>query len=160
MSNQDRYMTEDFGELDLQRVKDAMAAAMAQDDTSGHPFFPNGDNWYVYGKPVQRERERYAEGEGFVGTGEFYTDYRPGVSFRNYCGTCELLAVNAEGHHVIYNKVDGLSPDQLAVEYLREIEMMRPFIEGGTTKSFPDEERRMYDNHRKAWLGTGGKDEG
>ena len=58
------------------------------------------------------------------------------VSFRNYCGGLEMLITDLDGKFITYNKLDGLSFDDLISEYYRQFLTVKHLIETKVNKTF------------------------
>lgn len=76
----------------------------------------SGDTYYLYGESRRAE-----------------------VSFRNYCGTLELLITDLNGRFIIYNKLDGLSFDDLINEYYKQFLVVKHLIETEVHHTFGDD---------------------
>ena len=80
-----------------------------------------------------------------------FQSHRGGISFRNYCGTLELLIEDAEGGHIVYNKIDGLSREDLIAEYMHEIKLVKHLLGQKKTSTFEKEKHRMYQDNFDKW---------
>lgn len=122
-------------EVTHELVTQGIERAMGYGNTSDNLLFPNGDDVYIYGTEV--------DAPNFFSDGTYRTMWAS-ISFRNYCGACELLVKDSKGGHIIYNKIDGLSKEALADEYYHEICLVKHMIDGVAKNEFEDVERSMY----------------
>lgn len=142
------YAVHDVNAITYRLLDKVCTAAMGDNNTSINPLFPNGDSWMLYSKwHSQEEFDAYAEQHEDV---KPYRIRDCSISFRNYCGTLELLVVNEDGNFPLYNKIDGLSRGELIDEYYREIMLVKHLVNRGTCHTFQADMDRMYkDNYEK-----------
>lgn len=138
------YSVHDLNDVNIELLERVCDAAMGQNNTSINPLFPNGDTWMIY-SPWESQEQFEAENP----EAKPCEARRSGISFRNYCGTLELLVKDADGSHVIYNKINGLTKDDLLAEYFREITLVKHLIGQKSQKTFAEESRRMYEDNFK-----------
>lgn len=146
MANKYKYRVNSLDLVTRELFEQAINAAMGDDNTSSNPLFPNGDSWYVYGKFVPKEESD---------DGEWHRVSQ--VSFRNYCGNCEMLITDVAGNFIIYTKIDGLSRSDLIDEYYREFILVRHLIDSEIKDTFNEEKSRMYKNNLDTLFGTAQK---
>lgn len=128
-------VVDSLDEVTRELVMQGIERAMGYGNTSDNLIFPNGDDVYIYGTEV--------DAPNFFCDGTYRTMWAS-ISFRNYCGTCELLVKDSKGDHIIYNKIVGLSKDALADEYYHEICLVKHMIDGVAENAFEEVERSMY----------------
>ena len=139
-------LVDGIDEVTLDLVRKGMERAMGYGNTSDNLFFPNGDDVYIYGTEVDAPK--------FSGDGTYKTMWSS-ISFRNYCGKCELLVRDSEGDHLLYNKINGLSKEALAEEYYREICVVRHLIDGVAENAYEDVKREMFKDSKRRIMGIG-----
>lgn len=140
------HAVHDIDEVSIDLLSRVCDAAMGQNSTSPNPLFPNGDTWMIYSPWESQEQfdEEHPDAKP-------YESHRGGISFRNYCGKLELLVENADGGHIIYNKIDGLPKEDLLAEYMREITLVKHLLGQKKTITFKKEKRRMYQDNFDKW---------
>ena len=138
-------LVDNIGDVTLDLVIMGMERAMGYGNTSDNLFFPNGDNVYIYGTEV--------DAPNFSGDGTYKTMWAS-ISFRNYCGRCELLVKDSKGDHLIYNKINGLSKEELAEEYYHEICVVRHLIDGVAENAYEDVRREMFEDSKRRIMWT------
>jgi len=132
-------------EVTLELVSNGIERAMSYGNTSDNLLFPNGDDVYIYGTEV--------DAPNFSGDGTYKT-MRASISFRNYCGRCELLVKDSKGDHLVYNKINGLSKEELAEEYYREILLVSHLIDGVAENAYEDVMREMFEDSKRRIVGA------
>ena len=147
------HAVHDVNDITRELLDKVCDAAMGDDNTSDNFLFPNGDNWLLLCKwKTQEEFDAYAKSHDDVKP--YHISYG-GVSFRNYCGTLELLITDANGNHIIYNKIDGLSRKELLDEYYHEIMLVKHLTDTVKTKTFQKESDRMCKNNEERLVNCG-----
>jgi len=132
-------------EVTLELVSNGIERAMSYGNTSDNLLFPNGDDVYIYGTEV--------DAPNFSGDGTYKTMWAS-ISFRNYCGRCELLVKDSKGDHLVYNKINGLSKEELAEEYYREILLVSHLIDGVAENAYEDVMREMFEDSKRRIVGA------
>lgn len=133
----DNYSLAVCGPYDVTRGQFERCAALAMTEgrnTTGNLLFPAGDDVIVCGE---------------CGKGEDCFERRSLVSFRNYCGTLEMLVTDSRGRFIVYTKLDGLPKESVIEEYWHEFELVRHLIGGRIDHAFSQE---IKDNAVKGWL--------
>lgn len=138
-------LVDNLQEVTLGLVKRGMERAMGYGNTSNNVFFPNGDDVYIYGTEV--------DAPNFSGDGTYKTMWAS-ISFRNYCGRCELLVKDSKGDHLVYNKINGLSKEELAEEYYHEICLVMHLIDGVAENAYEDVRREMFEDSKRRIVGA------
>lgn len=138
-------VVESLDEVTRELVMRGIERAMGYGNTSHNPFFPSGDDVYIYGTE--------ADAPNLLGGGTHRTMWAS-ISFRNYCGTCELLVKDSKHAHLIYNKINGLSKQALADEYYREICLVKYMIDGVAENVFKEVRRSMFNESVKKLMGN------
>ena len=83
---------DDVDEVTLDMFVKGVRLAMDSREVSGNPFFQRGADVILYGR--YRAKPMFNEDEH--GMRKVLVS---AVKLANYCGTCELLIVDAEGNH-------------------------------------------------------------
>ena len=138
-------LVDSIEDVTLDLVRRGMERAMEYGNTSDNVFFPNGDDVYIYGTEVDAPK--------FSGEGTYRTMWAS-ISFRNYCGRCELLVKDSKGDHLVYNKINGLSKEELAEEYYREILLVSHLIDGVAENAYEDIMREMFEDSKRRIVGA------
>lgn len=140
MSIDKTLLVDDIEDVTPDLVMKGMERAMGYGNTSDNLFFPSGDPVYIYGTEVDAPK--------FVGEGMRRVMWSS-ISFRNYCGACELLVKDSKGNHLVYNRINGLSKNALAEEYYHEICVVRHMIDGVAENAYKDVQDSMYEESRQ-----------
>lgn len=113
MANIYEYRKDNLDNITLEYMKDMAIMTMNSGINNFAIIGCSGDTYYLYGESRKAQ-----------------------VSFRNYCGGLEMLITDLDGNFITYNKLDGLSFDDLINEYHRQFLVVRHLIETKVNKTF------------------------
>lgn len=110
------YKKDNLDDITLDYMKEMAIITMASGITEFAIIGCSGATYYLYGESRKAE-----------------------VSFRNYCGTLEMLITDLNGRIIIYNKLNGLPFDELIEEYYRQFLIVKHLIETEVHHTFGDD---------------------
>ena len=110
--------------------------AMGCGISSVAPLGFSGDTYYMFGKMIDAKESE---------DGKWHRVSQ--VTFRNYCGTLEMLITSKNGHFLIYNKLDCLSYDEIIDEYYREFCLVKHLIETEVISTFDKDNIKLNKNY-------------
>lgn len=116
MANVFDYKKENLDDITLDYMKEMAVRTMSAGITRYAILGCRGDTFFLFGESRKSE-----------------------VSFRNYCGFLEILITDLKGNFIIYNKLNGLSFNELIEEYYRQFLVVKDLIEIERTKTFGDD---------------------
>jgi hypothetical protein len=136
MANIFEYKKDNLDDITLDYMKEMAIIVM----NSGIKHFAivgcSGDTYFLYGESRKAQ-----------------------VSFRNYFGTLELLITDLNGRFITYNKLDGLSFDDLINEYYRQFLTVKHLINTDIDYTFGDDwfNDDIAEGFLKKWTEVGGE---
>lgn len=116
MANIYEYKKENLNDITFEYMKDMATMTMNSGINNFAIIGCSGDTYFLYGEGRKSQ-----------------------VSFRNYCGSLELLITDKNGNFIIYNKLDGLSFDDLIIEYYKQFLSVKHLINTKIKKTFGDD---------------------